>query len=412
MIVKKVKDLKLMPEISIGTVGHVDHGKTTLVKALSGVWADTHSEEIKRGITIKLGYANSTFYKCTKCKKHGIKEKCDCGEKAKPLRKISFVDAPGHESLMATMLSGATLMDGAILLISANEECPQPQTSEHLMALEISGIKNLIIVQNKIDTVDKETALKNYQKIKEFIKGTVYEKAPIIPISAQQNVNLDLLIETIEKIIPTPKRDPKIDPFMYIARSFDINKPGSKITNIQGGVIGGALSQGIIEVGQKIEIKPGRSIETKKQKTWKSIITKIIALKYGGFDVKKVSPGGTFGILTSLDPAIVKSDLLAGSVAGLPGKLPDTLEEFILETHLLKRVVGSKEELNVDPIKLSELLMFNVNASATIGNPISIKGKNIKCKLKLPVCASKGSRVTISRRIGNRFRLIGYGIIK
>ena len=131
---------EIQPEISIGMVGHVDHGKTTLVKALSGVWTDTHSEEIKRGITIRLGYADAVFYKCEKCKKFSVSEKCDCGHKGKLLRKISLVDAPGHESLMATMLSGATIMDGALLLIAANEKCPQPQTREHLMALKISGI--------------------------------------------------------------------------------------------------------------------------------------------------------------------------------------------------------------------------------------------------------------------------------
>ncbi len=135
------KKEKIQPEINIGMVGHVDHGKTTLVKALSGIWTDTHSEEIKRGITIRLGYANAAFYKCEKCKKLGLSPKCSCKGKAKLLRKVSFVDAPGHESLMATMLSGATIMDGAILLIAANEKCPQPQTREHLMALKISGIK-------------------------------------------------------------------------------------------------------------------------------------------------------------------------------------------------------------------------------------------------------------------------------
>jgi len=85
---------------------------------------------------------------------------------------------------MATMLSGAAIIDGALLLIAANEFCPQPQTREHLMALEISGINNVIIVQNKIDLVDNERVLRNHQQIKDFLKGTKYEDAPIIPISA------------------------------------------------------------------------------------------------------------------------------------------------------------------------------------------------------------------------------------
>jgi len=132
------KKKTLQPEVNIGLVGHVDHGKTTLTEQLSGKWTDTHSEELKKGITIRLGYADSIFYYCKKCKKYIVKDKCDCKEKAELKRKLSFVDAPGHESLMATMLSGAMIMDGALVLIAANEECPQPQTKEHLTALAFS----------------------------------------------------------------------------------------------------------------------------------------------------------------------------------------------------------------------------------------------------------------------------------
>ena len=206
------------PEVNIGLVGHVDHGKTTLVSKLSGKWTDTHSEEIKRGITIRLGYADTTFYKCKKCKgeeAYSISKKCKkCSSEAMPLRKVSFIDAPGHESLMATMLSGAAIMDGAILLIGANEECPQPQTKEHLMALNIIGIKNIVIAQNKIDLVSEEKAVENHKKIKEFIKGTVAENAPIIPISAIHEANINALITAIEEVIKTPKRDKTKKPRM------------------------------------------------------------------------------------------------------------------------------------------------------------------------------------------------------
>jgi len=204
------QELPAQPVINIGMVGHVDHGKTTLLERISGKWTDTHSEELKRGITIRLGYADVTFRKCESCegaKAYTAKETCPgCNSKTVPLRKVSFVDAPGHESLMATMLAGATIMDGALLLVAANEECPQPQTREHLMALEIIGIKNIVIVQNKIDLVNEEQALKNYEQIKNFIKGSAFENAPVIPISAQHRVGLDYLIQAIDEIIPTPER--------------------------------------------------------------------------------------------------------------------------------------------------------------------------------------------------------------
>ena len=184
-------DTKLIPETNIGLIGHVDHGKTTLTQALTGKWTDTHSEELKRGITIRLGYAEATFYQCQKCKKpqrYGTKEVCaNCSSKAKPVRTVSFVDAPGHETLMTTVLSGAALMDGALLVISANEPCPQPQTREHLTALDIVGIKNVVVVQNKIDIVSEKEALENYRQIKDFLKGSSAEKASIIPDKVGRN---------------------------------------------------------------------------------------------------------------------------------------------------------------------------------------------------------------------------------
>jgi translation initiation factor 2 subunit 3 len=238
---EKKTPLPRQPEVNVGTIGHVDHGKTTLVQALTGTWASRHSEELKRGITIKLGYADMPIYKCPKCpppKNYTIKPYCDaCNSKAEFVRAISFVDAPGHEALMATMLSGAAIMDGAILVIAADEPCPQPQTREHLAAAEVSGIKNIIIVQNKIDIVDQKRALDSFKEIKAFVKGTVAENAPIIPISAQRCINIDVLLDAIETIIPTPKRDETKPPLMYIIRSFDVNKPGTFIDDHRPGQV-------------------------------------------------------------------------------------------------------------------------------------------------------------------------------
>ena len=409
-------ELKPQPVLNIGMVGHVDHGKTTLLERLSGRWTDTHSEELKRGITIRLGYADVTFRKCLKCedaRAYTTKEACPAdNSKTSPIRKVSFVDAPGHESLMATMLAGATIMDGALLLVAANEECPQPQTREHLVALQIIGLKNLIVVQNKIDLVNEEQALKNYGQIKSFLKGTEYENAPIIPISAQHRVGLDFLMKAIDENIPTPSRDSSKEPIMLVARSFDINRPGITPDKLVGGVLGGSLKQGMLKIGDTIEIKPGRNVIEKNQQVWKPLTAAILSLNSGSSELESVGPSGSVGVLTSLDPSIVKSDQLTGSIVGLPGKLPPVWNELVLDIHLLQRVVGTKEELGVEPIKLSEPLMLNVNSAATVGIVVDLKKNRIKCRLKLPVCADAGSRVTISRRIGNRFRLIGYGEIK
>ncbi len=412
---KEGKRFAVQPEVNIGLVGHVDHGKTTLTEALTGKWTDTHSEEIKRGITIRLGYADSTFRKCSGCPEpegYTTAETCGkCGGKAEILRKVSFVDAPGHESLMATMLSGATIMDGALLLIAANEPCPQPQTMEHLMALEIIGIKNVVIIQNKIDIVSEEDARKNYAEIKAFLKDTPYSSAPIIPVSAQQRTNIDLVVKAIQDNIPTPKRDPDKPPIMFVARSFDINKPGSDPLNMVGGVLGGALKQGILRVNDEITIRPGRKIEKGGKITWKELKTKIADIKTGGESVNEAGPGGSIGVLTFLDPAIVKSDALSGTVIGKE-VLPPVWTELELQTYLLERVVGAKDKLVVEAIRINEPLMLNVNSAATVGFVRRIEKGQIFCELKLPVCAEPGSRVTVSRMVGNRWRLIGYGIIK
>ncbi|MEA4957845.1 Selenocysteine-specific elongation factor [bioreactor metagenome] len=407
--------MKVQSDVNIGLVGHVDHGKTTLTKALSGIWTDTHSEETKRGISIRLGYADIEFRKCNKCGEplcYTTALTCEhCGEETEFLRKVSFVDAPGHETLMATMLSGAAIMDGAVLVIAANEHCPQPQTKEHLMALDVIGVTDVIVVQNKIDIVSKERAIESYKEIQEFVKGTCAEGAPIIPVSAQQGANIDILIDAIDKKIKTPKRDPNKPSRMHVARSFDINKPGSHPNDIKGGVIGGTLIQGTLKQGQDIEIRPGIENKRDGKNAWISLTSKIIGLNAGGEEVDEVGPGGLLGVATMLDPSLTKADSLSGSVAGEPGTLPDVLHSFAMETHLLDRVVGTKEERDVAPIKIKEPLMINCGTTTTIGVVTKVKG-NVQVTLKLPVCADKGDRVALSRRVGARWRLIGYGIIQ
>lgn len=408
------KDDVPLPEVNIGMVGHVDHGKTTLVAALSGVWTDRHSEELKRGISIRLGYADTTFRKCPKCeppKAYTVEKICPIhGIKTEILRTVSFVDSPGHETLMATMLSGAAIMDGAVLVIAANEKCPRPQTKEHLMALEIIGVDKIVIAQNKIDIVPKERVIENYKEIKEFVKGTIAENAPIIPISAQQKVNIDALIEAIEEVIPTPKRDLDSPPLMHIARSFDVNKPGTPPEKLIGGVVGGSLSRGRLKVGDEIEIRPG--LKDEKSQKWNSIQSEVVGIMASGKNVKEATPGGLIGVSTKLDPYLTKSDALVGNVLGYPDSLPDVLFEFTMDVQLLERVVGTEEELKVEKIKMNEPLMLSIGTNITLGVVTSARDDVVEVKLRRPVCAEKGWRVAISRRVGSRWRLIGAGTIR
>ncbi len=394
-----------MDFINVGIVGHIDHGKTTLLKQLSGSWTDTHSEELKRGITIKLGYADVVLSRDSK-------EGLNIEGKGKAVRKVSFVDAPGHEMLMATMLSGAAMMDAAILVVAANEGI-KPQTREHVLALEAKGVKELIVVQNKIDLVTKKEAEKNYQEIQDLLKER-FEKYPVIPASAQQGVGIAAIWEALVDL-PVPKRDVSGDVVFVVARSFDVNKPGSKPEDLKGAVLGGTLLRGKVKVGDSLVLKPG----LKDDKGYGEIRTKVLGLSRGSETLKELSPGGSMAIETSLDMALAKSDKLSGNVAGLVGKLPDPVKEVKVKYSLFEDVGGEgvsggsggsegkgndrkrpgkgggvggvggsgkgssgggSSGSGVEDIKDGEVLMLSVHTTTTGGKVSGLKGSGAKGK--------------------------------
>jgi translation initiation factor 2 subunit 3 len=403
-----------LPELNVGVVGHIDHGKTTLLGKLTGKFPDTHSEELKRGITIKLGYSDTTIFK------DGINYNNQ--NKGTPIRYVSFIDAPGHEMLMATMLSGAAIIDAAILVIAANEGI-KPQTREHFIALQAKKIKNIIIAQNKIDLVTKEQAIKNYQEIKNFVKGTIAENSPIIPISSQQEINIDKLIEEIAKL-EIPKRDTESKPIFLIARSFDINRPGTSIEKLHGGILGGILKKGKLKVGEQIEIKPGLMIKKANQQNYQSLITKIISLYKGNKSVEEVTPGASISIETELDPSLTKADSLSGCLAGLKNELPEITYKVKIKSQLFKEILGISEHKEVSPLKTKEMLMLNINTTITIGTIEKVRHlqfldhqlpskeeDEIELFLNIPIVAIKEDNVGIARNIEGHWRLIGFGEI-
>lgn len=396
---------KEIPEMNVGVVGHIDHGKTTLLSKLSGKFTDTHSEELKRGITIKLGYAEMTIYKCG----NEYTNKEIKGKTCTPERYISFVDAPGHEMLMATMLSGAAVIDAAILVIAANEGI-KPQTKEHFMALQAKKIQNLIIVQNKIDLVNKEQALKNYKEIKEFVKGTFAENAPIIPVSTLQEININKIFDELMKI-KIPSRDLESEPIFLIARSFDINKPGTEIKNLKGGVLGGILKKGKLKVGDEIEIKPGLSTKKGHQQNYQTLNAKILALHKGSENLDEIQPGASISIETSLDPVLAKTDSLTGCISSKKGSLPEIKHSVKLKTKMFKEVLGIAEHKEIEKIKMNELLMLSVNTTITVGSVQKIKDDEIELSLNIPIVAIPGDNTGIARNFNGHWRLIGWGEI-
>ncbi|HYC26694.1 MAG TPA: translation initiation factor IF-2 subunit gamma [Nitrososphaerales archaeon] len=406
--------LPRQPEVNIGSAGHVDHGKTTTVQAITGVWASAHSEELRRGITIKVGYADAAFYKCPHTPgpaAYSTSTVCPvCGKETRLLRAVSFVDCPGHESLMTNMLAGAFLMDGALLVVAANEQVPKPQTREHLQALQMLGMKKIVIAQNKVDLVSDGEAKRNRDQIAKFVDKTVAEDAPIVPISAQQRLNIDALIEALEEMIPTPKRDVNSDSLMYVVRSFDVNRPGAEVEALSGGVLGGSLTRGELRVGDEVELRPGMVDE--RSGKYLPVVTKVSALQTGAGITDKVGPGGLVAVGTHLDPTFTKSDQMVGSVIGKPGSLPETLEHLVLDVNLLDTAVGSADLVKVDRVKLAENVRLNVGTSSTLAVVTSARGDVVEVDLKKPVAVELGMRAAISRRIAERWRLIGSGLLK
>jgi translation initiation factor 2 subunit 3 len=222
---------------------------------------------------------------------------------------------------------------------------------------------------------------------------------------------MDLLIQAIEEEIPTPERDDSVDPRMFVARSFDINRPGTTWEDLSGGVVGGSLVAGELEVGDELQLRPGREVEEEGQTEWRPIETEVRSIQAGGHTVEAATPGGLLGVGTGLDPSLTKGDALAGQVAGTPGTLPPTRESFEMSVDLLDRVVGADED-TVEEISTGEPLMLTVGTATTVGAVTSAREGECEVSLKRPVCAEAGAKIAINRRVGARWRLIGVGTLQ
>ncbi len=396
--------------LNIETLGHIDHGKTTLTKALTGVWTDRHSESIKRNMTIKLGYADTIIRKCPNCQgaeAYTVSDKCpSCNAQSEPLMRVSLLDAPGHETLMATAISGASIIDAVLFVIAANEPCPMQQTREHLMIINLLGIKDVIIVQTKIDIVGKEKAKKHYEQIRQFIKGSAIENAPIIPVISNRNINVDVLLERMSQL-KIPQRDETSDPMMYVVRSFDVNKPGAKISGLVGGVIGGAITKGRFKKGDEIEIRPGINITQQNKETYKPAITRIVSMNNGTDDMEEATCGGLIGLSTEIDPSFVKADSLVGNIVGHVGKLPSAVKSMQIKYTKINRT-----DIQEPGMKEGEPLLLGIGTATVVGYIKKVKKDTLQVDLNRPACVESAMKVAVLRNLDKRWRLTGYAVLK
>ncbi|KAF5783939.1 putative protein-synthesizing GTPase [Helianthus annuus] len=321
---------------------------------------------------------------------------------------------------MATMLNGAAIMDGALLLIAANESSLQPQTFKHLAAVEIMKLKHIIILQNlRLILFKKVSPLTNMTRFRNLSRlGTVAEGAPVIPVSAQLGYNIDVVCEYIIKRIPVPKRNFISPPNMIIIRSFDVNKPGSEVDKIRGGVAGGSILQGVLKVNQDIEVRPGIVVKDKSGNIkCTPIYSRIVSLYAEQNELQFAVPGGLIGVGTTMDPMLTRRDRLVGQVLGEVGSLPEVYVELEVRFTLMRWLLGVKTEVTekrgeVSKLLQAEILMLNIGSMSMGARVLEVKKGVTKLQLTSPVCTNIGEKIALSRRVERHWRLIGWGTIQ
>eukprot|EP01084_Bolivina_argentea_P038433 71044_1 len=443
------------PTLNIMTCGDVSHGKSTLLKALSGEKTGKHSQEVKGNMTIRLGYTSCKIWKCKLCpplqcyfSTHSdlaIKRvACNaCGARQDNillLRHISFVDVPGHAQLMQTMVSATSVADAAILVIDASKPCPGKQTAQHMDAIHLLGLvkqNQLLIAQNKIDLVSPPRACQSYEEITRYLSGfgedSLTYNTPIIPISAQSKLNIDALCHRIIHHLPPfssklVARHKKEDLHLNIIRSFDVNRAKDlsspqAVDGMVGGVLGGAVLHGHISIGQMIEIRPGYIIK-KKLKKYKSkidcklqpqwevqpIITKVKSLQYGRNNACGGYPGGNVGVETNIDPSLTKSDRMCGHVmidVNHPNP-PPIFNKCVVSYSFLSTLNKPFKKLESIRVNIGS---FKMKAEVVKHDAGAYNG--ILLVLEAPICARIGDKVGICRQNNKKeWAFVGGAIIR
>jgi len=354
----------LEKNIILGTAGHIDHGKTSLVKALTGIETDRLKEEKERGITIELGFASLDL-------PNG--------------QHIGIVDMPGHEKFVKNMVAGSSGIDVVTMVIAADEGV-MPQTREHMEICNLMGIEQGIIALTKIDMVDEDLLALALEDINDFVQGTFLEDKPIIPVSSVTNEGLDGFIKTLETIcsgLPARK-------FSSIFRL-----PVDRVFSMKGfgTVITGTLTSGSIHVGDDIMVYP------------RQIISKVRGIQVHGSGVDTAGPGTRTAInFQGLD----KESVNRGDILSTPNTL---IESYMVDAHFLYL------KSNAKPAKNRTRVRFHYGTSEILGYLILLDREEllpgdeapVQFRLESPVCCIKDDRYVI--RSYSPVKTIGGGTI-
>lgn len=401
------------PTMVIGTLGHVAHGKSTTVKALTGTKPTRHSKEKIRGITIELGYSACKLYasedgtEVAARGEEGPEVLYPRGPEGPPLylrRYLSFADCPGHDQLMAVMLGGTTVMDGAILAVAADDPCPMPQTQEHLMAAEMMGLTSIILLQNKLDLVEEEGAWAHHEALRSFVEGTVAQDAPIVPLSAALSINLDKLIRLLLDLPHPPTSLLASKPLrVSLVRSFDINKAGQSMRSLKGGVVGGTIVEGSVKPGDEVDILPG--VYVVESSSWTPLRCTILSIKSEKTALEVGLPGGLLGFGTSLDPWTTGSNGLMGQwMVGAGSFRERVVSSGSFSFAILKRSVEGKK----CRLHKKDRLQINVGARTLFADFRRMKGEDkslYHLSFSEPIVLFEDTKVVASRD----GRIIGIG---
>ena len=414
MKIKYSDIIKNQPTINVGTIGHVASGKSTLVFQITGTKTQKFSNEQDRNITITVGYANAKIFIDSEGNLHTAKSDCENltdgkNNEMKLIGHISFVDCPGHEDYMSNMVNGSAVMDMSILVVASNENIPQPQTKEHLEAVECIGLNKYIILQNKMDLIDEEDNDDVLEKINNFISNSRAEKSKIIPSSIQSGVNTNAVLKSIvnlssgnfEEKINKPAR-------LTIIRSFDINKPNIYYKELKGGVVGGSLMSGYLKVGDVVEIRPGRRVKQANGSfRYAPFISKVTSLKSDNNNMDIAFAGGLIGVGLDLDPIFTGQNKMVGQVLGLIGTLPDVYSKLTIVYELM----GDNFDLK---FKVNEKIAISGNATRAEGVIKSYKAKKnlLEIDLDRPICLALDQKITIHKNISSKWRLVGNASLK
>jgi len=409
--------MKNQPIINIGMIGHVADGKSTITKCLTGVKTQKHSDEQKRNITIKLGYANAKIGKCNSCEDYyksfssDTKQLlCDlCNEEMTLVNHCSFVDSPGHHMLMQTMINGTSVMDYTILVESfENQTIPAPQTRDHLIITDRTNIPNAVVCMNKVDLVDLTTAKKAIENLKTFLKSTGGKQSPLIPVSASFNINMDVLTKIIANL-KVPERDISAPLKMFVIRSFNVNHPGIDIKNLKGGVLGGSIVSGKIKVGQKVKIFPGfikKKSEMSNNTLWTytPLNCTVRSINSEKTSLTEAICGGLIGVQLDIDPALTTDDKMVGQIV-----VSEKLQNSDVYDAIEVKVDFIPEFKKDDVLKKKDIVVISVNSNNVNGEIMRIKNDIYRIELDKPLYLDHSDKMTVSKKVADNINIMGIG---